>query len=194
MHSFILKLNAETRDELYADIGIEFMGFILIEAIHNILVAGQPGVLEIEDDLTRIHKTDESQFDVSVDYLIDIVQEFNEANGIVLSDEYYRFNSEYHDQFATKLADAIVSIEDSNDFTEIMALQPTFNDPAIVKGFKFTAYHYPDRVLFLVYPANTPTPQASLADLIFDPPGTEGSIELTPEAQLAEFMRRYDTN
>lgn len=170
MHNFVIKLNPETKEELYSDASDTFMGFLLIEAIQAILVAGKPGCLDALENLCSGEEDSTNQYDISIEYLLDINQKLNEECGIFLSEEEYGFNSEAHDLIANKLTEAIVSIEDFNDPGTLYILESVFKDPNIVTGFRFNALHFPDRVVFCILPGNTPvlTQQVNLASLITD--------------------------
>lgn len=167
MYNFIVRLNPETRDELYSDASEAFMGFLLLEAIYCILSVGQPGFLEAMDDIDFEHLDETSQFDTSIEYLLEIHKKLNEDCGIFLDDAEYCFNSDAHDQIAEKLTLAILSLEEFNDPGELFVLEGVFNDPLIKAGFRFNAMHFPERAAFYVTPRTTPDMrQASLADLL----------------------------
>lgn len=175
MYNFIVKLDPETRDELYSDASETFMGFLLIEALLNIIVAGKPGCLEALDKMESLGGENfVSQYDTSIDYLLEINQELNEKSGIILGEDDYGFNSDCHDTIAFKLSEAIESIEDANGIAGVLVLKEVFEDPMIAQGFRFTTLHFKDRVAFCVVP--------SLG-------GTEGMA-----ASLAQLLSDYETN
>lgn len=154
MYNFIVKLDPETREELYSDASEAFMGFLLIEALLNIIVAGVPGCLETLDRMESLSREEHfaSQYDTSVDYLLEINKDLNEQCGIYLTEEDCCFNSDAHDAISFKLSEAIESIEARNDLGEILVLKEVFEDPHVVEGFKFTAMHFRDRVAFCLVP------------------------------------------
>jgi len=172
MHNFIIRLDPETRDELYSDASESFMGFLVLEAIYSILSVlrvGKIGTFETMDDCDLEQPDDVCQYDLSIDYLLDINKQLNEECGIFLDEKEYGFNSDAHEQIADKLGIAIISIEEFNDPGEIHSLDEVFQDPQIAKGFRFNALHLPDRIAFCIMPKGTPdTRPVSLADLIFD--------------------------
>lgn len=171
MYNFIVKLDPETREELYSDASETFMGFLLIEALLNIIVAGKPGCLETLDKMENLGDENfVSQYDTSIDYLLEINQELNEKSGIILGEDDYSFNSDCHDTIAFKLSEAIESIEDANGISGILVLKDVFEDPMVVQGFRFTALHFKDRVAFCVIPTlgGTEGMAASLATLLSD--------------------------
>lgn len=172
MHTFIVRLDPETREELYSDASDAFMGFLLIEALLNIIVAGQPGCMFMIDKMEKLGDENFlSQYDVSIDYLLDINKDLNERHGIFLSEEECGINSDTHTSIAFKLSEAIESIESANGINEILVLKSVFEDPLIVQGFNFTAMHYPDRVAFAVRPSLGETEgmaAAALEQIIID--------------------------
>lgn len=167
MYNFIVRLNPETRDELYSDASEAFMGFLLLEAIYCILSVGRPGFLEAMDDIDFEHLDEACQFDTSIEYLLEIHKKLNEDCGIFLDEAEYCFNSDAHAQIAEKLTTAILALEEFNDPGELFVLEGVFNDPLIKAGFRFNAMHLPERAAFYVTPNVTPDMrQASLADLL----------------------------
>lgn len=170
MHNFVIRLRPDTKAELYSDVSDSLMGFILIEAILIILVAGKPGALDALEDAEREQEYPENQFDVSMDYLMEVNETLNMEAGVFLNPVEYEPNSDIHAQMCLKLTDTIESVEDANDISELLALKSVFYDPMIVDGFKFVAMHYPDRVSFCIIPkavANMKT-DVTLAGLLQD--------------------------
>jgi hypothetical protein len=170
MHNFVVRLDHAAKEELYSDISDEFMGFILIEAIMIILAAGKPGAMNTLDDQERIQEYPEHQFDVSIDYLLEVIEQINVECGVFLPKEEYECNSDIHGRICTKLADAIEIIEAKNDIGETLALRFVFEDPLVAQGFKFVAMHYPDRVAFCIIPASVANMKSdvTLAKLLED--------------------------
>lgn len=167
MYNFIVRLNPETRDELYSDASEAFMGFLLLEAIYCILSVGKPGFSEAMDDVDLEHPEEACQFDMSIEYLLEIHKKLNEDCGLILDDAEYCFNSDAHDLIAEKLSTAILSLEEFNDPGELFVLEGVFDDPVIKAGFRFNAMHFPDRAAYYITPRTTPDMrQATLADLL----------------------------
>lgn len=184
MYNFIVKLDPETREELYSDASDAFMGFLLIEALLNIIVAGKPGCLSVIDKMENLGDDNfVSQYDTSIDYLLEVNEDMNKKCGIELGEDDYSFNSDCHDTISFKLSEAIESLEDANGISGIMVLKEVFEDPQVVQGFRFTALHFPDRVAFCVIPSmgETEGMAASLAQLLTD---YETNSDINPDYWL----------
>lgn len=169
MPSFVVRIDAKTKEELYSDESETFMGFLFIEALLNILTYDKPGCIvatlameSLDDD------TYSSQFDTSIDYLLDMNQDINEKCGIFLSDEEYGYNSDRHDTLVAKLTMAIESLELVNDFSELYPIKEIFWAPDIVTGFRFTSMHYPDRIAFCVVGEHTEDTDDVLEQMILE--------------------------
>lgn len=199
MYNFIVRLNPETRDELYSDASESFMGFLLLEAIYCILSVGKPGFSEAMDDLDLEFPDETCQFDTSIEYLLEIHQKLNEDCGIFLDESEYCFNSDAHELIAEKLSTAILSLEEFNDGSELFCLDDVFKDPAIKGGFRFNALHFPERAAYCIMPQSLPDKRvvASLADLLgpdYNDPGIVDRLSLfdpnTLSFQNALFHQR----
>lgn len=182
MPAFVLELDADTREELYSDVSEVFMGFILIEALFNILKAGVNNVTQLLDDLDNLIEAAEEdpykpiadrlelQMEHSLEYLLDVQRRSDEELGMMLDKSYYAYNSDHYTNIQFKLITAIQSIEESNDYFQLQSLNKVFQDPDLVNGFGFSMTHYLDRVVVLVFPKGSMmagiSPSVGLADLL----------------------------
>lgn len=164
MTTFILEINPETRDELYSDFGEVFIGFILIEALHNILAVKRPGILGVLDqidfpiDLPEDHpenglaETVNMEVDTSVEYLLEVLQRLDESVGTYLPEEFYMFGSDYYETVHTRLGMAIVSLDEMNPPSQLHSLAEIFASAKYANGFSFKIVHYLDRIVVVLMP------------------------------------------
>lgn len=213
MTTFVLEIDPETREELYSDIGEDFIGFVLIEALHNILLVKRPGILGVLDqiefplDLPEGHPEQGlaenvgMEIDASVDYLLEILQRLDLAIGAILPDEDYQFGSYYYEIIHSKLSLAITSIEECNQPSQLHSLAEIFGSPKYAGGFSFKVVHYPDRFVVVLMPKVNPLaqgkPNETLAALLNggDPEGNgsyfydEEVLQMSEEATMAAITR-----
>jgi hypothetical protein len=213
MTTFVLEINPETREELYSDIGEVFIGFVLIEALHNILLVKRPGILgvldqiefplDLPDDHPEIGLAENvgMEVDTSVEYLLEILKGLDVAVGAILPDDDYEYGSYYYEIVMQKLAIAITSIEECNQPSQLHSLSEIFGSPKYASGFSFKVVHYPDRVVVVLSPKMNPLgmgkPSDSLAALLNggDPEGNqsyfyeEEVLQMSEEATMSAITR-----
>lgn len=188
MYNFIVRLNPESRDELYSDASEAFMGFLLLEAIYCILSISTPGFFDAMDDVELEQLDEVCQYDTSVEYLLEVHKKLNEDCGIFLDESEYGFNSDAHALIADKLTEAIMALEEFNDPGELFSLESVFKDPLINAGFRFNAMHYAERVAFYITSRKTVDKRnLCLADLLedYDDPGIEDRLALFDPTTLS---------
>jgi hypothetical protein len=153
MATFILKIDPETREELYSDIALEFLDLIYIEGIFTIIQMTAPHEWPIVDDPLYYCDDPESQFETSVEYLLGILHENNRDDGIELpGTELREYSPDYQEVIATKLGTAVDSLRNNNEVHEIMAIKSVLELPEYTKRFKFSTIHLADRVVFNIHP------------------------------------------
>lgn len=209
MTTFVLEINPETREELYSDHGEVFIGFILIEALHNILMVKRPGIIGVLDQIEfplnlpdnhpecGLAENVSMEVDSSVDYLLELLRDLDLKVGTVLPEEFYQFGSDYYETVHSKLSMAIISIEESNPPSQLQSLGVIFNSPKYANGFSFKVVHYPDRVVIVLAPKGITfgKPDKTLAALLNggNPEGNqdyfyeEDVLEMSEESVMASI-------
>lgn len=187
MHNFVVKIDPNTREELYSDVSNDFVGFLVIEAIMNVLVAAAPDAVSVLESIERVNEFPENQLDVSAEYMLEVAKSLDQANGITIDDANYGYNSDNHEMAVSRLNLAIHSIEAVNDISVILGLSSVFNDPSIVSGFHFNAIHGKDCIVYCLYghsESNLET-NTTLASMLEPTPVSLNSID------LATFSLKY---
>lgn len=140
MATFTLNLWRETRDELYNDIALDFLNFLLIEAICNVNQCNSPqSLMDVEYSL----EDPDSQFETSVEYLLKVLED-SYKNGppeLLPGEVDFEINSDIHDAIASRLHLAIESIQKTNCPIAIKAIGDVFLEPQFAHSFNFTAAH-----------------------------------------------------
>lgn len=140
MKCFVLNLRKDTREELYNDIAVDFLNFLLIEAIFNANQLSSPqSLLDVEYSL----EDPDSQFETSVEYLLKVLQE-SYKNGppeLIPCEEDFEINSEIHDLISVRLGLAMESIQSANCPITLKAIGDLFLEPEFKHSFKFNAVH-----------------------------------------------------
>ena len=165
MKTFILKLDPVTLDELYDDISPDFLAFILVEAIFNLVQFDTPPTEMTPEDVLYHCDDPDSQFESSVELLLEILKRDSgeDVDGEALETCY---NSEYYDMVATKLAHCMDSVRTANDFSELTAIGFLFQSPEYSSSFKFTSTHIKNQVIFCLSGGSEAPMDAALKDLL----------------------------
>jgi hypothetical protein len=154
MLSFILKLDPETREELYSDVALEFLDLIMMEAIFVIFQMANPYDYPLVDDIEFLSDDPDSQFEASVEYLLAVLAEKNPLDGVLLpSDELVEYAPEYRDAIMIKLGAAVDAINAMNDPSEMAAIKHVLSQPGFQRRFKFNSLHLKDRVVYTISPS-----------------------------------------
>ena len=151
MHNFVVKLDPTTLEELYSDVSNDFVGFLVIEAIMNILVAAAPDAVSVLESAEFVNEYPENQLDTSAEYMLEVSQSLDKACGITIDSANYDYNSDNHELAVSRLNLAIHSIEAANDISVILGLSSVFFDPSIVSGFHFNAIHGKSCIVYCLY-------------------------------------------
>jgi len=151
MHNFVVKIDPSTQEELYSDVSNDFVGFLVIEAIMNILVAAAPDAVSVLESAEFVNEYPENQLDTSAEYMLEVTKSLDQANGITIDEANYGYNSDNHEMAVSRLNLAIHSIEAANDISTILGLGSVFTDPAIVSGFHFNAIHGKGCIVYCLY-------------------------------------------
>jgi len=153
MLSFILKLDPETREELYSDVALEFLDLIVLEAIFVIFQMANPYDYPLIDDVEYLTDDPDSQFEASVEYLLAYLAEKNPLDGVQLMDsEFVEYDPGYRDAVMVKLGVAVDAINAMNDPSEMEAIKNVLKQPGFQKRFKFSSLHLKDRVVYNISP------------------------------------------
>lgn len=153
MLSFILKLDPETREELYSDVALEFLDLIMMEAIFVIFQMANPYDYPLLDDIEFLADDPDSQFEASVEYLLAVLAEKNPLDGVQLSNtDLVEYAPEYRDAIMIKLGAAVDAINAMNDPSEMAAIKNILSQPGFQKRFKFSSLHLKDRVVYSISP------------------------------------------
>lgn len=153
MLSFILKLDPETREELYSDVALEFLDLIMMEAIFVIFQMANPYDYPLVDDIEFLADDPDSQFEASVEYLLAVLAEKNPLDGIMIPNaELVEYDPGYREAIMIKLGTAVDAINAMNDPSEMEAIKHVLKQPGFQKRFKFSSLHLNDRVVYNISP------------------------------------------
>jgi len=153
MLSFILKLDPETREELYSDVALEFLDLIMLEAIFVIFQMANPYDYPLVDDIEYLADDPDSQFEASVEYLLAVLAEKNPLDGIVLPNpDLVEYDPGYRDAIMCKLGVTVDAFSAMNDPSEMESIKRILSQPGFKKRFNFATLHLKDRVVFNITP------------------------------------------
>lgn len=180
MHNFVVKIDPATQEELYSDVSNDFVGFLVIEAIMNILVAAAPDAVSTLESAEFVNEYPENQLDTSAEYMLEVTKSLDQANGITIDNANYDYNSDNHELAVSRLNLAIHSIEAANDISTILGLSGIFSDPSIVSGFHFNAIHGKGCIVYCLYSHQETAlePNVTLASLLEPTPVSLNSLDL----------------
>lgn len=162
MKSIIINLGDSVRDEIYSDMSEDFVAFIIMEAIFNV-VRDIPNAVKL---YTLVVDTPEEYADdpdtnlmVSMDLLTEVMKSMDATSGVDTdAPDYHKNLSEMISMVSAKLCLAAEAITVNNDITTLMAINDTLNAPEFNKKLNFSTTHLGERVMFLL----TPDPLAAL--------------------------------
>lgn len=156
MRSIVLHLNPATRDELYSDIHQDFLAFVIMEALCNV-VGNIPQVLElfsVVDDTTEYLEDPDCNLAASCEYLKEIMIQSDARDGVNTDSPNYDIDA-YMSEIGVKLATAVESIAQFNDPLVLASLAEFFGTPGLKEKVNFSTFHLGDVVMFMV---NEPQP------------------------------------
>lgn len=168
MDAFMVLLNKDLKEELYSDIDPNFLAFVMLEGIYNVVSNPELIPLRVMDDSSYLCDDPDSFFDNSVTYLLDILAEHDQAAGILAQGELYEFNSEQHEFLCRKLHEAMACIQYANSLLDLAVIRETLSNPIYARHLVFTAKHFNDRVFFTLQPgpAIVPAPVDGMVELM----------------------------
>lgn len=149
MKTFILKLDPQLREELYTDISENFIGYVLIEAIFNIIQAPSPFALEDVD----YHPNDpDSTFETSVEYLLNILEKFFPEDVMLDEEEDDMLASlDHHTWIGQTLSTAINCVNNANDYLTLFSVSGLLLSPEYMESYNFGARHLDTQVIFSIW-------------------------------------------
>lgn len=156
MKSIIISLGDSSRDEIYSDMSEDFVAFIIMEAIFNV-VRDIPNAIK---NYTLVIDTPEEYADdpdtnlmISVDVLTDVMKTMDAASGVDTEDPEYLGNlSEMISLVSAKLCLTAEAITLNNDVASLMAINDMLSMPEFSTNLNFSTTHLGDRVMFMLKP------------------------------------------
>lgn len=155
MKSLTINLNPATREELYADVSPDFLAFILMEALFNV-VKDLPNAMSlympVVDDPETYADDPDSNVMASLEFLMEVMKEMDAKTGVDVTDSLYLTDiATVHTSWVTtKLCMAIESVSQFNDLAVLMVLGDLLRLPEYVAKLNFSTTHLGDTVLFVL--------------------------------------------
>lgn len=154
MRSIILKLGDDFVDELYSDIEQDFLAFIIMEALFNV-VRDIPGSIE---NYTKVITTPEEYMEdpdtnlmISQDLLAEVMKSMDIKDGEDITSESYQQNHpEMLSVISAKLCLAVDMITTNNDIVELTTIGEVLSEPGIKENLHFSTTHLGDRIMFMI--------------------------------------------
>jgi len=154
MLSVILKLGEDLIDELYSDIEQDFLAFIIMEALYNVIRDLPSSFI----DYTKVVTSAEEYMDdpdtnlmVSQDLLADVMRNMDIADGEDVESELYKEQlPEMLSMVSAKLCLAAELITTHNDITELAAIGNVLSQPGMKENLHFSTTHLNDRIMFML--------------------------------------------
>ena len=143
MEFIIVKLDPDTRDELYSDINPHLVDFVLLEAITlagKEMINNPEAMLEAAgDDVYHLNDPD-IDMDSAIRAILDVMVETDKAAGIDTSADGYDVEDNY--QFISdKLVLALSSITFANKVGDVIMFHNTVSDPKFAHGVHVKGTH-----------------------------------------------------
>lgn len=143
METFTLKLDPDTREELYSDIHDYLIEFIMIEAINlsgKEITTNQETMLEAMGD-DEFHLNDpELDMDGSIRSILDYMVEVDRESGIDITAEDYDIDQCY-DKISDKLVLALASLTAVNPALSIVNFYERMQNPIFHGGMGVSGSH-----------------------------------------------------
>lgn len=155
MKSVNLKIDPETRDDIYADEAhVYFLDFLFLEAVGVVVkdfMGDQDKVLEAISDPNYYINDPECEISSSIEYLLDVLKEYDRADGVDVNSDTYSLN-EFHGMVSDKLSLAISSITVANTAGELMAIYNVLQDPIYTQGMTVKGTHLDNLICLFIAP------------------------------------------
>lgn len=151
MKNIVLHLNPATREELYSDIHPDFLAFVLMEAVCNV-VGNIPVALEMHavvDDTTEYLDDPDCNLAASCEYLKEVMVRWDAGDGVQVTSPGYDINA-YMTEISVKLATAVESIAQFNDPLVLASLGEFFMTPGVKEKVNFSTFHLGNVVMFMI--------------------------------------------
>lgn len=155
MKSLTINLNPATREELYADVSPDFLAFILMEALFNVvkdLPNAMAVYMPVVDDPEVYMDDPESNVMASLEFLMEVMKEMDAKTGVDVTDEVYLNDiATVHTAWVTtKLCLAIETVSQFNDLATLMVLGDMLRLPEFMAKLNFSTTHLGDKVMFML--------------------------------------------
>lgn len=155
MKSVNLKIDLETRDEIYADEAHAFfLDFVFLEAVALVVkdfIGDQDKVLEANTDPNYYINDPECEISSSIEYLLEVLKEYDRADGVDVDSESYTLE-EFHGMVSDKLSLAISSITTANSAGELMGIYNIIQDPRYLQGMTVKGTHLDGTIVYFIEP------------------------------------------
>lgn len=153
MQSVIVNLGPGAQEELYADINEDFLAFVILEALFNVVrhipasVRQYTSVLNLAEEYIE---DPETELFVSAEFLAHIMREMDAKTGVDTESEEYNKNfDELMSAVKAKLAQAADAISNNNDLVMLMAINDVLSKPELSIKLNFSTTHLGDKVMFM---------------------------------------------
>jgi hypothetical protein len=154
MKSLTINLNPATRGELYSDIHEDFLAFILIEALYNVvkdIPSAMSLYMPVVDDPETYADDPDSNLMASIEFLMEVMKEMDEKTGTDITTPEYLANLPEFVSFVTmKLCLAVETISQFNDMATLMVLGDMLRTPEYTAKLNFSTTHMGNKVMFML--------------------------------------------
>lgn len=143
MEFLIVKLDPDTREELYADIHENLLDFVLLEALTiagKEMTENKEAVMEAAGDDFYHLNDPELNMDDAVKAVIDVMMEVDRLAGMDVSAETYDTDEQYK-FISDKLMLAVASVTAANKVGEILNLYSVISQTKFVPGIHVKGTH-----------------------------------------------------
>lgn len=143
MELLIVKLDPETRDELYADINPNLVDFVLLEAITlagKEMINNPDAMIEASGDDVYHLNDPEIDMDDSIRAILDVMVETDKLAGIDTTAEGYDIEEKYP-FISDKLVLALSSITFANKVGEVIMFHNVISNPKFAQGVHVKGTH-----------------------------------------------------
>lgn len=149
----MVNLGPGAQEELYADINEDFLAFVILEALFNVVrcipasVRLYSSVVDIAEEYIE---DPETELFVSAEFLSHIMREMDAKTGVDIESEQYNENfDELMSAVKAKLAQAAEAISTNNDIVMLMAINDVLSAPELSLKLNFSTTHLGDKVMFM---------------------------------------------
>jgi len=152
MKTLILKLDPDTRADLYADAHVHFLDFVLLEAlviVVNDFINDPNLMLEACEDPNFYLNDPDCEIAASIEFLLDVLKAFDKEDGVDVDAPDYCLQ-EYHGEVADRLSLAISSITSANKAGDLIVMHTELQDPIYHHGMTVKGTHLGNTVVLAV--------------------------------------------